>query len=155
MPNRWQPVKVFFMEPQNVYFFLKSFHLISMVAWFAALFYLPRLFVYMVEHPQAKPTLHIMAYKLSRYIMAPAMMSTWIFGLALLATQPYLLGMGWMHLKLTLVLALTAYHVSLEILRHQLEKNTCTKSGRFFRMYNEFPTLILITIVFLAVFKPF
>lgn len=139
----------------TLYFALKALHLIAMVAWFAGLFYLPRLFVYMVEHPKAAPTLHIMARKLSHYISMPAALATWVFGLALAMSEPSVFQQGWLHAKIFLVLALTTYQVSLELFRQSLEKGSCRKSGRFFRMYNEVPTLLLIAIIVLAVFKPF
>jgi putative membrane protein len=134
---------------------LKALHLIAMVAWFAALFYLPRLFVYMREAPQAAPTLHLMARKLSHYIMAPAAVATWLFGMALALTEPSIFTMGWFHAKLGLILLLSAYTVSLEIFRTALAAGTTRRSSKFFRFYNEFPTLILIFTILLAVFKPF
>ena len=137
------------------YLLLKALHVISMVAWFAGLFYLPRLFVYHVEHPQAAATLTIMEYKLARYIMLPAALSTALFGLILILLHPDLLQMGWLHAKLGLVVLLVAYHASLEYLRQQLAQGTATRSGRFYRMYNELPTLLLLAIVILAVTKPF
>lgn len=139
----------------DMYLTLKTLHIISFTAWFAGLFYLPRLFVYHREHPHAGATLVIMERKLSRYIMRPAAFATVFFGLALIHAQPHVLQAGWLHLKISLILLLLAYHVSLDIYRHRLEQGTCTKSGRFFRMYNEFPTIILIVVVALAVFKPF
>lgn len=139
----------------TLYFALKSLHLISMVAWFAGLFYLPRLLVYRVEQPQAAPTLDVMAKKLSHYITMPAAVATMVFGLALAFSQSYVLEQGWLHAKLGLIFLLIAYQISLEILRQNLVKGTCTKSGRFFRLYNEVPTLLLIAIITLAVFKPF
>lgn len=138
-----------------LFFTLKSLHLIAMVAWFAGLFYLPRLFVYRVEQPQAAPTLDVMARKLSHYISIPAMVATWVFGLSLALSEPSILQQGWLHAKIGLVLVLSAYQISLEILRRALATGTCRKAGRFFRMYNEVPTLLLIAIILLAVFKPF
>ncbi|MBI1308603.1 MAG: protoporphyrinogen oxidase HemJ [Proteobacteria bacterium] len=139
----------------DLYLTLKTLHLIAVVCWFAGLFYLPRLFVYMVEAPKAAPTLHIMARKLSLYITFPAGVATWVFGLSLLANQPYLAHAGWLHAKLGLVLILTAYNVSLEYHRRTLAAGKNQHTGRYFRMYNEVPTLCLILIVALAVFKPF
>lgn len=139
----------------DLYLTLKTLHIISFTAWFAGLFYLPRLFVYHREHPANAATFVIMERKLSRYIMRPAAFATVFFGLALIHAQPFLLQQGWLHLKIALVLTLLAYHISLDVFRHALEKGTCTKPGRFFRMYNEIPTIILILVVALAVFKPF
>lgn len=139
----------------TLYLILKSLHLISMVAWFAGLFYLPRLFVYHVEHPQAAPTLTIMEHKLARYIMLPAAVATFVFGFGMILESPDIMAMGWLHAKLGLVLFLVAYHVSLEVHRLNLRTGRNTKSGKFFRMYNEVPTLLLIAIILLAVLKPF
>lgn len=139
----------------ELYFTLKALHIISMVAWFAGLFYLPRLFVYHVEHPKAAAVLAIMERKLAVYIMRPAALATWAFGILLILQSPDLMRMGWLHAKLGLVLLLTAYHISLEVHRLTLASGKSTKSGKFFRLYNEVPTLILIAVVFLAVFKPF
>lgn len=139
----------------DVYLIFKALHLVSMVAWFAGLFYLPRLFVYHVEHPEAAPTLTIMEHKLARYIMAPAAAATAVFGLALILLNPSVMQMGWLHAKLALVVALVAYHASLEHHRRNLAHGRNKKSGRFFRLYNELPTLLLVAIIVLAVVKPF
>ncbi len=144
-----------YLTPMSLYLTLKSLHLISMVAWFAGLFYLPRLFVYHVEHPEAAPTLTIMEHKLARYIMLPAALATFGFGLSLILIDPSLMAMGWLHAKFALVLILVTYHATLEVHRTNLATGRNRKSGRFFRLYNEVPTLLLIAIVFLAVLKPF
>lgn len=139
----------------ELYFTLKALHLVSMVAWFAGLFYLPRLFVYHVENPKSAAIFTVMERKLAVYIMRPAALATWSFGILLILQSPDLMRMGWLHAKLGLVLLLTAYHISLEFHRLTLAAGKSAKSGRFFRLYNEVPTLILIAVVFLAVFKPF
>jgi putative membrane protein len=139
----------------TLYLTLKALHLISMVAWFAGLFYLPRLFVYHLEHPQAAATLTIMQYKLARYIMLPAAVVTCVLGVILITLNPHIIAMGWIHIKLSLVVALVAYHISLEVYRRKLVSGNNTKTSKFFRMYNEVPTLLLISIVLLAVLKPF
>lgn len=138
----------------TLYLAIKSLHLIAMVAWFAAIFYLPRIFVYMLEHPKAAPTLHIMARKLSHYIMVPALIATWVFGHILIFLKPELLYANWLHAKLVLVCGLIAYTASLETFRLKLLNGTNTRSSKFFRAYNEIPTLILIITIFLAVFRP-
>lgn len=139
----------------DTYLIFKSLHLVSMVAWFAGLFYLPRLFVYHVEHPAAAPTLTIMEHKLARFIMLPAAISTFVFGMAMVLMSPEILQMGWLHAKFGLVAILVAYHISLEVFRTDFILGRNPKSGKFFRMYNEVPTLLLIAIVVLAVLKPF
>jgi len=140
----------------SLYLTLKALHLIAMVAWFAGLFYLPRLFVYRVERPEAAAVLDVMAFKLSRYIMLPAAAVTLLCGVGMLMLNPdiFLTG-GWVHVKLTLVAVLVAYHLSLELHRLALVEGRNRKSGRFFRLYNEVPTLLLVAIILLAVLRPF
>lgn len=139
----------------SFYLTLKALHLISMVAWFAGLFYLPRLFVYHVEKPASAATFQLMEHKLARYIMLPAAIATATFGLGMVLVSPEVMQMGWLHAKLGLVMLLVAYHISLEVHRLNLAASRNTKSGKFFRLYNEIPTLLLIGIIFLAVLKPF
>jgi len=136
------------------------FHIISMVSWMAALFYLPRLFVYHAENADNSEYLKvakIMQMKLYKYIANPAMIATVISG-ALLAylypTNIFSTG-GWFHAKLLFVVFLLAYHFSLGAFRKKLENETCTKNGKFFRMYNEVPTLLMMFIVAMVIIKPF
>jgi putative membrane protein len=138
-----------------MYLVLKALHIIAMVAWFAGLFYLPRLFVYQVEHPEAAPTLQLMQKKLATVIMGPAAIATLVTGMLVILTNPAVLTMGWFHIKMVLVLGLFGYHGSLEHFRKGLANGTNTRSGKFFRMYNEVPTLVLFAVVLLAVVKPF
>lgn len=139
----------------TLYLTFMALHLISMVAWFAGLFYLPRLFVYHAENPAAAAVFKVMEFKLARYIMLPAAIATVTFGLGMVLLSPAILAMGWLHAKLGFVLMLAAYHASLELHRLNLASGRNTKSGKFFRYYNEIPTLLLIAIVLLAVLKPF
>ena len=141
----------------DFYALTKALHIISVVAWFAGLFYLPRLFIYRTEEADAagKAMLDKMAFKLSKFIMLPAMLATWLFGILLIVQNPALMAFGWLHTKLLLVLLLSGYHGHTQVMRKKLAAGTCTKSGKFFRMYNEIPTLFLIAIVLLAVLKPF
>lgn len=139
----------------QLYLILKALHLISMVAWFAGLFYLPRLFVYHVEKPESAATFRLMEYKLARFIMLPAAIATITFGIIMILISPEIMAMGWLHAKLGFVMLLIAYHISLELHRLNLASGRNRKSGKFFRYYNEIPTLILIAIIFLAVLKPF
>ncbi|MFC7332561.1 protoporphyrinogen oxidase HemJ [Rhodocista pekingensis] len=142
-----------------LYLWIKSFHVISMVAWMAGMFYLPRLFVY---HTQTKPgdadyqRFVVMERKLLKYIMNPALIATWTFGLAMLALNPSLLsGQGWMHTKILLVLGMTAAHMMLGKYRREFEENRSARSEKFFRVFNEVPTILLIVIVILVIVKPF
>ena len=141
-----------------LYSTLHAFHIIAVVSWFAALFYLPRLFVYHTENQHNKDRtemLEVMERRLHKAIMNPAMMATWVLGLSLVYLNPYWLEGGWLHVKITLVVLLTLYHVSLGHYRKKLASGENTKSSKFFRIYNEIPTLFLIAIVLLVVIKPF
>lgn len=147
-----------------MYNWMLWFHIISMVSWFAVLFYLPRLFVYHVENNQNNgfiEVVQVMEMKIYKYIGVPAFWATLLSGLALImmSTQHYGINVfqmgGWMHAKLTLVVILTAYFFSLGHYRLKLQENNSYKSGKFFRIYNEVPTLLLIGIVALVIVKPF
>lgn len=137
---------------------LKALHIIGFIAWFAAVFYIWRLFVYQVEatSPEVKAQLQVMARRLYKIIMMPAMLFTLVFGLWLLFTQPgvYLKGSGWMHAKLTLLVILIGHHHMANYYRKKLEAGR-EYSSKFFRIMNEVPTILMILIVILAVFKPF
>lgn len=139
------------------YEIIKALHIISVVAWFAGLFYLPRLFVYHVNaEAAARPMLETMEYKLYRYIMNPAMVATWVFGIWMLVLIPeWLTGQGWLHAKIFLVILLTGFHHSLNAYRKKLAAGESTKNDKFFRIINEIPTATLIFVVFLVVLKPF
>jgi putative membrane protein len=139
----------------TLYLALKTFHIIAFTAWFAGLFYLPRLFVYHAENPKAGATFLTMERKLLTYIMRPAALATVFAGVAMIAAEPYLMKMGWLHAKLMLVFILIAYHGTLERFAAQFARGKNTKTGKFFRYYNEVPSVLLIAIVALAVFKPF
>ena len=143
----------------NAYPWIKSLHIISMVAWMAGLLYLPRLFVYHAMAPTGSDrseTFKVMELRLLRGIMTPAMIATWAFGLVLAGT-PRLVDwqMGWIWAKLTLVVALSAFHWALARWRCAFSANINTHSPRFFRIVNELPTLAMIGIVILVVVKPF
>ena len=137
---------------------IKAAHIISMVCWFAAIFYLPRLFVYhaMSEDGISQKRFSIMERKLYRGIMTPSMIATWLFGLWMLSLgwDVYKTQM-WLHIKLTLVIILTMYHLSCGHYRKKLEINPQHKSHVFWRWFNELPVFILIAVVILVVVKPF
>lgn len=139
----------------TLYLTLKTLHIIAFTTWFAGLFYLPRLFVYHAENPKNGAIFLTMERKLLTYIMRPAALATILAGLAMIAHDQYLLNMGWLHAKLSLVFLLIAYHGTLERFAAHFARGKNTKSGTFFRCYNEVPSILLITIVALAVFKPF
>ena len=142
----------------NSYLLFKSLHLIALVSWMAGLLYLPRIFVYHVENKEKKEAtdiFEVMEKKLFYYIMCPAMIFTWIFGIILI----YLNGLEifsqlWMQLKIVLVILLSAYNDYLRKCLVSLKDNSNTRSSKFFRIINEVPTIMLILIVFLVIFKP-
>jgi len=144
----------------NMYFWVKAFHLISVISWMAGMLYLPRLYVY---HADAEPggelseTLKIMERRLLRFIINPAMISTWIFGiwLATFLGMDYLKSAGWFHAKVTLLVFMQICHAMLARYRRQFAEDRNIHSARFYRILNEFPTLLMILIVLLAVIKPF
>ena len=142
----------------NSYLLFKSLHLIAVVSWMAGLLYLRRIFVYHVENKEKKEAtdiFEVMEKKLFYYIMRPAMIFTWIFGLVLI----YLNGIEifsqlWMQIKIVLVILLSAYNDYLGKCLLSLKDNSNTRSSKFFRIINEVPTIMLIFIVFLVIFKP-
>ena len=142
----------------NSYLLFKSLHLISVISWMAGLLYLPRIFVYHVENLKDKNTSSIfktMEKKLYFYIMTPAMILTWIFGLILISfLGPETFSTNWIKLKLLLVILLTSYHFYLSKLLNDFKMDRNAKSSKFFRIINEVPTILLILIVFIVVFKP-
>lgn len=139
------------------YNWVLAFHVISLISWMAMLFYLPRLFVYHVEFFEKKEfveVVKIQEYKIYKYIGFPAMIATIVSGLTMLILNPDIFKSGvWIHAKLTVVAILIAYSFSLEYFRKQLENDNCKKSGKFFRAYNEVPTLLAILIVTYVVVK--
>ncbi len=140
-----------------IYRLLLSFHLIAVVSWMAGILYLYRLFVYHAEETEAvvKSRFIVMEKKLSLMIMLPAALATIGFGIAMLVLQPELMHQPWMHLKLSLVVILMGMTHYAGKIRRQLEKGTNTRSGRFFRIANEIPTLLMIGIILLVIMRPF
>lgn len=144
----------------DLYVWVKSLHIISVIAWMAGLFYLPRLFVYHVESPaivgETEVLFQTMERRLLRAIMAPAMISTWFFGLWL-AFTPGVVDWGsvWPYMKAICVVAMTWFHHWLGQRRKNLITGTNTVSGRQYRMMNEVPTVLLILIVVLVIVRPF
>jgi protoporphyrinogen IX oxidase len=140
----------------NVYLALKVVHILAVISWMAGMLYLPRLFVYHAESgpesPQAK-TFIVMERRLMRVIMLPALIVTWATGLTL-AVQGGYIGAGWFHGKLLLVIGLTALHGYLGRLRKSLAEAKDRHDARFFRIINEVPTILMVGIVALVIFKP-
>lgn len=136
--------------------YVKAFHIIAMVAWFAGLFYLPRLFVYHADAPDhvGIERFKIMERRLYYGITWPAALLTTLLGLWLINYNPgYYLKAGWMHAKLSLVIVLWGYHLLCGHYLKVFAHNRNSKSSRFFRIYNEMPTLLLVGIVLLVVLK--
>jgi protoporphyrinogen IX oxidase len=141
----------------NFYLLFKFLHLIAVISWMAGLLYLPRIFVYHSEalHDSQKQVFKTMEKKLYNYIMMPAMLLTWLFGVLLI----YSLGFEifqelWMQIKIVAVLILTHYHFMLGKYLQDFATDSNRKSSRFYRIINEVPTIILIVVVFVVVFKP-
>lgn len=143
------------------YYWFKAFHLIGVVVWFAGLFYLVRLFVYHAEaseQPEPAQTIlknqyQIMEKRLYHIITTPGMVVTVAMAIALLTTEPEVLKDGWLHIKLAFVAALVIYHFYCGRIMRRLAAGTCNWSGQHFRALNEAPTVLLVAIVLLAVFK--
>ena len=142
----------------NSYLLFKSLHLIAVISWMAGLLYLPRIFVYHVENIKNENSSSIfktMERKLYFYIMTPAMVLAWISGLFLISILGFdILSTIWIKLKLFLVVLLTFYHLYLLKLLNDFKLDQNTKSSKFFKIINEVPTIFLILIVFIVVFKP-
>ena len=142
----------------NAYLTFKALHLIAVISWMAGLLYLPRIFVYhaeTIENKAQSETFKLMEKRLYFYIMNPAMILSWLFGLLLIHSQGILsLGLLWMKIKIGLVIILTSYHFYLLAVLKDFQIDNNTKSSKFFRIINEVPTLLLIIIIFVVIFKP-
>tara|TARA_B110001452_G_scaffold183421_1_gene154136 strand:+ start:328 stop:762 length:435 start_codon:yes stop_codon:yes gene_type:complete len=141
----------------NLYLLFKSLHLIAVISWLAGLLYLPRIFVYHSEasHESQKDIFKTMEKKLYNYIMMPAMLLSWLFGVLLIHSLGFtVFAELWMQIKAVLVVILTYYHFLLGKYLGDFARDNNNKSSKFFRIMNEVPTVVLITVVFVVVFKP-
>ena len=142
----------------NYYLLFKFLHLISVISWMAGLLYLPRIFVYHAENSDDRKisdVFKIMEKKLYYYIMTPAMILSWIFGLLLIHSIGFQqLSQTWMILKIIFVIFLTLYHFYLGKTLNQFKFDKNTHTHKFYRLINEIPTILLILIVFVVIFKP-
>ena len=141
----------------NSYLLFKSLHIIAVISWMAGLLYLPRIFVYHSENNNEiiSKVFKTMERKLFFYIMTPAMVLSWLFGLILIHEAGFQqLASLWLQLKLILVLFLTVYHFYLGSLLNKFKLDQNKRTSKFYRYINEIPTLLLILIVFIVVFKP-
>lgn len=140
-----------------MYAWVLWFHVISFISWFAVLFYLPRLFVYHAENIDNKgfvEVVKIQEMKLLKYIGIPSMWATIVSG-AYLSYEIGFAGNGWLHTKIFFIVLLVIYFFSMEKYRKEFLEDRCQKSGKFFRFYNEVPTILMLGIVAMVVFKPF
>ena len=140
-----------------IYLWIKAFHIVAVIAWMAALLYLPRLMVYHCDAPpgsRESETFKVMERRLLRFIATPAMIAAWATGLWLLVEGGFLRA-GWMHGKLVLVLALSALHGLNAKWVKDFAQDRNHRSARFYRVANEIPTVLMIGIVVLAIVKPF
>lgn len=140
-----------------LYLWIKALHIVSMVCWFAALFYLPRLFVYHAQSEDApsRERFMVMERKLYRGIMGPAMIATLVFGIWLIYLNPSLMKQAWLHAKLTLVFLLIGYHHMCGAQLKRFARGENTRSHTFYRWFNEIPVVFLLLIVILVVVRPF
>jgi protoporphyrinogen IX oxidase len=141
------------------YLWLKALHIVSVIAWMAALLYLPRLFVYHAAAPPGSDrseVFKVMERRLERAIMTPAMLATYVFGVSL-AALPGIVDWhrGWIWAKLALVIGMTVFHALLMIWRRAFAADRNRHSPRFFRVANEIPSVLIVAIVFLVVLRPF
>ena len=141
----------------NLYLLFKSLHLIAVISWMAGLLYLPRIFVYHSDatHDSQKDIFKVMERKLYNYIMMPAMLLSWLFGILLIHSLGFsIFSEKWMQIKTIFVLVLTIYHFLLGKYLNDFALNNNQKTSKFYRIINEVPTLILIVVVFVVIFKP-
>ena len=141
----------------NSYLLFKSLHLIAVISWMAGLLYLPRIFVYHSENSNeiVVSVFKTMERKLFYYIMMPAMFLSWLFGLILISLIGFEnLGDLWLQIKFVLVILLTIYHFYLGSLLNKFSLDQNQKSSKFYRYINEIPTILLILIIFIVIFKP-
>jgi len=141
----------------NLYLLFKSLHLIAVISWMAGLLYLPRIFVYHSEatHDSQKDIFKTMERRLYNYIMMPAMLLSWLFGVLLIHSLGFsVFTEFWMQIKTVLVVVLTFYHFLLGKYLNDFAIENNSKTSRFYRIINEVPTIILIVVVFVVIFKP-
>ena len=141
------------------YNWILAFHVMSFISWMAFLFYMPRLFIYHRENADTKDftnVVQVQEYKLQKIIGIPAMWATLLSGISMLYLHPNIFSSGgWIHAKLFALLFLFAYHISLVKIRKIMIENPYYKTSKWFRVYNEIPTLLMIFIVIMVVVKPF
>lgn len=142
----------------DIYLLLKALHIVSIIAWMVGLLYLPRIFVYHCQTTFGSETHEKfvkMEYRLLKFIMNPAMIISWVLGIGLLGVLGHETAMQfWVQIKLVLVVVMSGFHGFLGVCRKKFLTNQNTKTEKFYRWINEIPTVLMIIIVFLVVFKP-
>jgi putative membrane protein len=142
-----------------LYLWLKAFHIISMIAWMAGLFYLPRLFVYHCDTQRGSAEserFKVMERRLLKQIINPAMIGTWLFGILLVLTPGVIdWHQGWWHVKLTAVILMSGFHGAASKWRREFMEDRNRRSPRFYRIANEIPTLLMLVIVIMVIVRPF
>ena len=143
----------------TVYPWIKAFHVMSLIAWMAAMFYLPRLFVYhcmLVPGTPESERFKVMERRLFKQIMNPAMIATWIFGVLLVLTPGIIdWHAGWWHVKLLMVLLMSGFHGAASKWRREFLEDRNTRPQRFYRIANEVPTVLMMVIVIMVIVRPF
>ncbi len=140
------------------YLGLKALHIIAMIAWMAGMLYLPRLYVYhtsAIKGGELSETLKVMERRLLRYILNPAMIITWLCGIAMIVANPSIMQGGWIHVKLTALLLMQIVHALLARHRKQFLRDENVHSAKYYRILNEVPTVLLIIIVIMVIVQPF
>lgn len=142
---------------QQFYPWIKALHVIAVMAWMAGMLYLPRLFVYHADAPKGSDkseTFKIMERRLLRMIINPAMIAAFLFGILMIAANPALFQEGWLHVKLACVVLMAGLHGLFARWRKVFERDENTRPAKFYRWWNEAPTVLMIIIVLMAVAKP-
>lgn len=140
------------------YLWLKAFHILAIISWMAGMLYLPRLYVYHADAQkgsEASETFKIMERRLLRFIVNPAMIAAWLFGGLMIWANPDLLHQGWMHAKLTALGGMQIVHALFARWRRHFAQDRNIHSAKFYRVWNEVPTALMVLVVLLAVLKPF
>ncbi len=140
------------------YEWLRALHIIAVISWMAGMLYLPRLFAYHAEAEKGSDkseTFKIMERRLMRIIMGPASIAAWVFGGSMLWANPGMFSQPWIHVKLSAVVLMTVLHHVFMIWRKKFERDENTRPAKFYKIWNEVPTLLMIVIVIMAVIQPF
>lgn len=140
------------------YSWIKALHVITVISWMAGMLYLPRLFVYHAESAKGSEkseTFKVMERRLLKFIINPAMIAAWAFGLLMVALNPALLQEGWLHVKLLCVLLLSGAHGFFASCVKRFARDENTRSAKFYRYINELPTILMIVIVIMVIVRPF